>query len=166
MKLTSTMRQAFVRAAIQDVPQTDYREVLRVYVQKAVYDSLPPIIQRVYEDTELRKYLAKGSEYYEIGYVHMHGIGHFTPTEEHKAEIARIEKLYNDQAEKLNALEAKIYAVARAARTRAQLLNMLPEFEKYLPADEAAADRSLPCIANVVTDFVKAGWPKGEGTTP
>jgi hypothetical protein len=35
----------------------------------------------------------------------------------------------------------------------------LPEFEKYLPEDEAQAVRALPVVTNVVADFVKAGWP-------
>ena len=37
---------------------------------------------------------------------------------------------------------------------------MLPEFEKYLPADEQKALRSVPVVANLVADFTKAGWPK------
>lgn len=30
-----------------------------------------------------------------------------------------------------------------------------------VPADEPKALRSLPALANVAADFVKAGWPKG-----
>ena len=51
---------------------------------------------------------------------------------------------------------------ALGASTRKGLADALPEFEKYLPADEPAAVRSLPVVANVVADFVKAGWPKGK----
>ena len=45
-------------------------------------------------------------------------------------------------------------------KTRAALAAALPEFEKYLPADEPKALRSLPSMANVASEFVKAGWPK------
>jgi hypothetical protein len=52
--------------------------------------------------------------------------------------------------------------VAEGASTRKALVAALPEFEKYLPAEVEAPVRSLPAIANVVAEFTKAGWPKGE----
>jgi hypothetical protein len=50
--------------------------------------------------------------------------------------------------------------------TRKALVDLLPEFEKYLPADEAKAIASLPAVANVLSDFVKAGWPKNQPKMP
>lgn len=47
-----------------------------------------------------------------------------------------------------------------ACTTRKQAAEVLPEFEKYLPEDEPKALRTLPALANVAADFVKAGWPK------
>lgn len=38
----------------------------------------------------------------------------------------------------------------------------MPEFAKYLPEADKAPDRSLPVVANVVSEFTKAGWPKGD----
>ena len=39
----------------------------------------------------------------------------------------------------------------------------LPEFAKYLPKAVAKTD-NLPAVANLVADFVKAGWPKEQAT--
>jgi len=58
------------------------------------------------------------------------------------------------------ALRDKLKRAAASFTTRKQLAEAMPEFEKYLPADEAAAIRSLPAVTNVVGDFQRAGWPK------
>lgn len=78
-----------------------------------------------------------------------------------KAVVEELEKQNDEQHDSRNNLETKLQAVAESCTTRKALLNALPEFEKYLPADDAAACRSLPVVANVVSDFMKAGWPKG-----
>jgi hypothetical protein len=57
-------------------------------------------------------------------------------------------------------LQNKLESVAKSCNTRKQLAELLPEFEKYLPADTPAASRSVPAIANLVTEFTKAGWPE------
>ena len=59
-------------------------------------------------------------------------------------------------------LETKLMAAANSCTTRKALVELLPEFEKYLPADQAAACKTLPAVANIMADFVKAGWPKDE----
>lgn len=64
------------------------------------------------------------------------------------------------QQQTRSALKDRLRSVAYACSTRKALLAALPEFEKYLPEDEPAALRTLPVVANVVADFVKAGWPK------
>jgi hypothetical protein len=60
-------------------------------------------------------------------------------------------------------LRSKLKSVAYSVSTRKALVAALPEFEKYLPADEAKAVRTLPVVQNVVADFVKAGWPARKG---
>lgn len=61
-------------------------------------------------------------------------------------------------------LEAKLSAAAESCTTRKALADLLPEFAKYLPEDEAAACKTLPAVANIVADFTKAGWPKAKAT--
>lgn len=77
------------------------------------------------------------------------------------SEVSKLTKLWAEQKKVHRELETKLEGVAAACTTRKALVEMLPEFEKYLPADEATANKTnLPALANVVTDFVKAGWPK------
>lgn len=59
-----------------------------------------------------------------------------------------------------NDLRLKLEGCAAACTTLKLLKDMLPEFVKYMPADEPAACKTLPVVQNVVSDFVKAGWPK------
>ena len=63
---------------------------------------------------------------------------------------------------RLKDLRDKLTGAINACTTRKQAAEAIPEFEKYLPADEPKALRSLPALANVAADFVKAGWPKGQ----
>jgi hypothetical protein len=71
-----------------------------------------------------------------------------------------------NQVEKRKELRSKLQATADAVTTRKALIDLLPEFEKYLPADEAKAVATLPAVANVLSDFVKAGWPKNQPKMP
>jgi hypothetical protein len=64
------------------------------------------------------------------------------------------------QASDRDTLSAKLQAAANSVATRKALVELLPEFEKYLPADEGAACKTLPAVANLLADFSKAGWPK------
>jgi hypothetical protein len=58
-------------------------------------------------------------------------------------------------------LSNQLDGAVAAANTREQLLKLLPEFGKYLPA-EHVTPRSVPVVTNIVTDFMKAGWPKDQ----
>lgn len=159
MRLTNNMRDAFVRAAMQDVPTTDYREELRIYIQKVAFEKLPLIIQTAYSNINTQPYIETVRYHNDITTIYHPGYTDVRLTAEEQAHVDKLEKKHNAELEKMAALRTKIYAVARSATTRKQLLEMLPEFEKYLPENPAAADRSVPCIQNVVSDFMKAGWP-------
>ena len=78
---------------------------------------------------------------------------------------AKLEALSNkkqEQDKNIRVLEARLKGVAYACTTRKQLAEALPEFTSYLPDEEAKAARDLPVVANVLSDFVKAGWPKNQ----
>ena len=79
-----------------------------------------------------------------------------------RAEVDALKAEMDASNKARKALAEKLRAVAYSVTTRKALAAALPEFEKYLPPDDAAAIRTLPVVANVVADFVKAGWPKGK----
>lgn len=170
MRLTNTLRQAFVSAAMQDVPSVDYREQIQSIIQKATKDLLPEKVKAALTDPESSAWLRYGTYH-----VRQDGINVSVavPSQSNYgyegkdlpattlSEVNKLTKLWAEQKKVREKLQTKLQGVAASCTTRQALLEMLPEFEKYLPADEAAAKKTnLPALANVVTDFVKAGWPK------
>jgi hypothetical protein len=77
------------------------------------------------------------------------------------AELKAIDDAWTAQNTLRNELQNKLEGAVIAYTTRKQLAAALPEFEKYLPPEEAKGS-NLPALANVVTDFIAAGWPAGK----
>jgi uncharacterized protein (DUF2267 family) len=162
MRLTTTLRDAFVRAAMSDVPQIDYQAMTIKATLADAVAQLPPKVRAIYQDAELSRFVAREDSYNGNAYVRVPcGTSNFYLSEKAAVEVAKFKAADEAQKAIASALRQKIRACALACSTRKALLEMLPEFEKYLPTDEAAACRTLPVVANVVSDFVKAGWPKG-----
>ena len=167
MKLTKYMRDAFVRAAINDVPQIDYAEQIRKEAMRACVAAMPPAVRDAYR---------LAPERFKTSWAHIGSVSVTLPVVEvtyHKPvpkftpPIASADtKLLADLVQKLDAqndlvadLRSKLSGAASSVTTRKALAALLPEFEKYLPADDQAAVRTLPAVANVVADFTRAGWP-------
>ena len=166
MKLTNYIRDAFIHAAMQDVPTIHYGELIQKQVLHEALAALPASVAKLYKDKNTRSFLKL--EYYYFG-----NIGTLIPCSHHQSgkdssffDVVQINKLLGldkEQSNKLHVLRSKLHAAAYGCSTRKQLLDLLPEFEKYLPADEAKAMKiNLPTVANIVGDFVKAGWPKNQ----
>ena len=169
MKLTNMIRDAFIRAAMDDVPRVDYSEQIRAATLAAVLEITPEPVKVVWNDPKLRQYL-------DVRHVHLAGnVGVAIPWDcyarnehvraaikpEARENLDKLDAALKAQETHRNELERKLKGCAYSVTTRKALVALLPEFEKYLPADEPAALRTLPVVANVVADFVKAGWPKG-----
>lgn len=165
MRLTSSMRQAFIRSIMDDVPQIGYDEQIEKLVRATAAELLPPKVRAVWDDKELRGWIETTSFYH--GGVHIHLVpnragGNCNFPVEALEKIRELHALEKAQEDARGMLRTKISGAASAFTTRKALAKALPEFEKYLPADTPAADRTLPVLANVVTDFMKAGWPKDQ----
>lgn len=168
MRLTKTMRETFVAAAMADVPEINYIE----QIDKAAMDKsvalLPPKVRAVWQDKEIRHFVPMthvrviDGGFDDRRYIEVPGIWNVESTER------EIQRVCADLAEKHLAQKAtrrdlarNLSAIAMSCPTRKALAEALPEFEKYLPADDAAANRQMPVVTGVVTAFMKAGWPKG-----
>lgn len=57
MKLTMTIRGAFARAAMLDVPKTDYDEQISAVILADAVAALPPIIRKLWDEPSLRPYV-------------------------------------------------------------------------------------------------------------
>jgi hypothetical protein len=166
MKLTNYMRDAFIRRVMNDVPQIDYDERIRALTLKIALALAPPAVRKLWADPEQRRWLNTSSVFVGSRSVMIPTPEAYDARETHK-EAVKADGALKDlcaveasQAEQRKTLETKLRSVAYSVTTRKALADALPEFVKYLPPDEAAAIRTLPVVANVVADFIKAGWPK------
>lgn len=168
MRLTNFLRDAFVRAAMQDVPKIDYQG----QAEKLARDAIKAKFAKDFPDMDYAKAGATGwfrgdsiALPYNINNISANpakGYDMLKSDTKLWVKLEELSKLKQEQAAAHAALESKLQAVAYACTTRKQLQEALPEFETYLPAEEAKVAKNLPAVANVLSDFVKAGWPKNQ----
>lgn len=167
MRLTNTIREAFVRAAMHDVPKIDYEEQAQKIAKDALSAALPDSIKKIIKDELQCEYLNREyitmprrfSNFYFFAQRNDCGVLQSRHPKVWE-KVTELHAKYEQQIKDHNELSIKLTAVANSVTTRKALVMALPEFEKYLPADEEKAVRTLPAIANVVSEFTKAGWPK------
>ena len=167
MRLTNLIRDAFITAAMQDVPKVDYQsEAHKIAVADSI-ESLPAQLRPLALDKNLSHYFNVRSHWFcdspfQSVSVFCERSGRFDLSVTAQKKIAALEKQERAQKEERSQLRERLRAAAYSCTTRKALADLLPEFEKYLPAEEAKGNRSLPVIANLVADFTKAGWPKNK----
>lgn len=168
MKLTNNLRDAFINAVMADVPTVDYQQQIRNEADRMCREAMPPKLRALLKDPECEKWINR--EFSVVGGVAMTFVC-YAPRDNKNCgmlkthELQRLRDISDDlkaQDRARQELRGKLRSAAYSVTTRKALVSALPEFEKYLPPDEPAACRALPAVANVVADFVKAGWPKGE----
>ena len=151
---------------MNDVPRIDYDEQMRDLALKYYVERLPPAVRRVWDDKELRHHVAL----YEITLIAWE-VSIVAPSgdraslkdlpEELKVQITPLIELRKAQDDHRDSLERKLKQVVAGCSTVNMLKRALPEFEKYLPSKDAASEHPL-AVANVVSDFMQAGWPAGK----
>ena len=164
MRLTAQIRQAFIRAVMADTPQTDYKSQIRELALKAVIETLPQEIQDIWNNPKLRGYLCQDWNYYgktSVTHPCRQSGSAADISEEAQKQIDHLESLHEAQDAWRKDLEAQLHTIVFGVKTRADLVKVLPEFEKYLPEVQQPSQQ-LPVVANVVSQFVKAGWPAGK----
>jgi hypothetical protein len=169
MKLTNYHRDAFIRAAMDDVPKLDYPGMAQRELTQTVVDAMPSKVRAVYNDKATRDWIktcvyTTPRHFPNIGAPGLSDYLDSVP-ESIKPRIEELARLSSEQTKQRSELEGRLHSIAYACSTRKALVEALPEFEKYAPADSPQATRQLPVVANVVADFVKAGWPKSAPKT-
>jgi len=165
MKLTKLIREAFVRSAMNDVPKgEDYEAQAHKLIFEESIEKLPPKVRALARDKDLQHFLRTNSQYvYDASFSSVSvfcGRGdYYVIGDAVKAQVKELDAKKKAEDQARFELKQKLMGVALSCTTRKALVDMLPEFEKYLPADDAAACRTVPVIANLVADFSKAGWP-------
>lgn len=163
MKLTNYMRDAFVRSVMDDVPMEDYDEQIENIVTTAVVNGMPAKLRAVWDDPGLSQCIETAHVWpakNKIVPVPFYPSHEAALTADVKAECEQLMELKTAQIAAAEKLRSDLRAVAYSVTTRKALVSLLPEFEKYLPEDDRAAMRTVPAVANVVTNLIAAGWPK------
>ena len=169
MKLTNYLRTVFVSAVMQDVPVEDFDEQTDKACVEAVAKELPETLRAAWLDPLLRCYFdARCLHLHDNFYVQIPTpLCMYNNSDDPTHPSYRIRNallpLAEQRAEAKKArreLENKLHAVVAGCNTRKQLVEALPEFEKYAP-QETAKPAGLPAVSGVVADLVAAGWPKG-----
>lgn len=163
MRLTNELRDAFIKAVMNDVPRINYQDQAEELLEQDCIEQLPAQVRAVWDDKVLRSFLYSQSRRVEgparswVYYATFHGIEAREPAR--KSAEALLRKSVQ-QAVRLDELRSKIKVVAYGCSTRKQLAEALPEFTKYLPVEQPKVDRTLPVLSGVIDEFKKAGWPK------
>ena len=168
MRLTNTLRKAFVHAVMDDVPSVDYQEQARELMNKAAEQNLPDALKRAIAlDPSIRDWIE--SRFHHVGKYPLSGM-FLLGTREALDQLDKDEALQQklqvlsdalaEQNKCRSQLQEKMEGIAASCTTRKQLLEALPEFEQYLPEEIAASSRSVPALANLLADLTAAGWPK------
>lgn len=159
MRLNSFHRTVFINAVMDDVPSVDYVTQAQKILQDFQVRHMPKEVQAVYKNPELRGWL-EVHRYYSIGNSYLSHYGTAKLDEATRAKIQELDDLNAAQRRSRANLRTKLEGVLASVTTREALVKALPEFEKYAPTETDPLSRSVPALANVVSDFVKAGWPK------
>ena len=161
MKLNKYDKQAIVKAIMADVPKPD-KTKRRATIQDAVVKAMSPAVRKVFKESPN----ALRAEH--VGDLTYDGtwasreiiVGNVTDE-----VLETILKPYKDEEDAIYAAHNKLRGVVDGCTTRKALMDRLPEFEKYYPAESAPMSKNLPALANVVADLSKLGWPKDKTKT-
>ena len=171
MRLTNFIRDSFIRAAMDDVPKVNYTEQAEKIAREFLKEEFKRVFPNIDMTGEALTWLEKCSVKMPNNLTNIYAA---CPSYEYIQskgpevwkQLVELGKLNDEQYAKRSELKSRLHGVAYACTTSKQLLEALPEFESYLPAEEAKAAKNLPALANVLSDFVKAGWPKNQPKMP
>jgi hypothetical protein len=152
MRLDKHMKAAILRSITDDIPKfVTSEEKAKQDVQEALVKAMSPLARKLYKQNP--KALAVVRLSYE------HGFNYAVNVVAGDADHSAVLKPYIDAKDQRREVYNKLKGIIDGCSTLKQLKSLLPEFEKYMPA-ETAPTKNLPAVANIVSDLTKLGWPK------
>jgi hypothetical protein len=158
MKIDKYVRQSIVKAIMNDVPKPD-KAKRRADLQAAVVKAMSPAVRKVFKECPGA---LKTSYFGDLIYdgIKWGDSRELVVGDVTKEKLEELAKPYKDEDDAIYAAKNKLECAIEGCTTRKALMTRLPEFEKYYPAEEAPMSKSLPALANVMSDLSKLGWPK------
>lgn len=185
LRLTISHRDAFVRAVMQDYPKNTYEaEIIKLL--KAGFPKVYPASVKTLIKNNQKHYLKESSIRYSDGHLPFWGSLKHTSNTYFRLDASssvdpykelltandftafcKLMKEWNAYLTTKDSLRQRLHSGIYGANTLKQALEIFPEFEKYLPTEEGKMPKgSLPAVANIFSDLVKAGWPTSVPKVP
>lgn len=192
MQLNRTHKSTIVRKIMADIPFTNYGKIIHDLVQAAAYRLMPDEVKAVYDNEDLRPFLAQrhciayGSHTGSIGNIYWCGFHGYSSLylnrphhhseegkltrkllDEVQVPVAEAVRRAEEQGKARESMEQKLYTMLAGIRTLKQAKTLLePELHKYLPAeppkDSKPVQASTALVPYVVANLREMGWPKDQ----
>jgi hypothetical protein len=166
MQLNKDHKSIIVSKIMADIPRTDYAKIIHDLVQAAAYRLMPDEVKAVYDNEDMRMFLAKrqcaayGTHTGGIGSIYWAGPHGYSslyltrphyhdnedkPTkkllEEVQVPVAEAVRLAEEQGKARESMQQKLTTMLAGIRTLKQAKAMLePELHKYLPVEPPKDD--------------------------
>lgn len=142
-----------------DVPETDYRQQMRALALQAAVNGMPAKMRAVWDDPDLKQFLVTGwTRIVDCVYEDVPDYpGIETALATVREQLDALHKLHHEQKKAREELTSMLRGAANGCNTTKQLAEALPQFAKYLPAENGVTP-NLPALTGVVDRFVAAGW--------
>ncbi len=151
MKLTNYDKEIILRGITRDLPEIDDSAAIQAALVKAMspacrklYNTAPSALRTIYK-TNYQVFQPKHSHNYIAG----------------DADEVTALAPFLAKREARSATLRKVDAAVKACNTLKQLLERLPEFSRYAPAEVTKAKNEL-VVVNAVAELSKLGWPSGQ----
>lgn len=171
MRMTETIRDAFVGAILADTPRVEYGEQMQKVAQEYLLNAAPPAVVRLFKNPDTRHYFHQHAVRWTDDYSEYNTTSCFVvPNEGHSnyfritdpetvkklSELGAAERQQNRERREL---KGKLEATIKGFTTVKSARDAMPELAKYLPDPTIKVDRTVPAVTGLITDLVKAGWP-------
>lgn len=155
-RLSGRDRDRLVSKILDDIPTINYNEQINELLSKVSKEQLPVELKAAIKaDSTIlfHVYLDRWKD--DTGYYRDVYGRDFQPTNETQHEVMRLNKLREDQASTRRTLKSNLRNALMSITTVKQLLEVFPEFAKYVVVETETLNLPAPVI---VTDLMKAGW--------
>lgn len=165
MKLTKYDKSSFVNAVMNDVPEVDYNEQVKVIMLEWIVSKMPPSVLKVWNDKKTKGYMVQNHYYLTPPGLNTFFGPEIIPVQplptNISEELKKLGELSQAQRRSREDLNDKVSSLIEPCTTLNKAYELLTEnFHKYLPADrDGIKTKNVPAVRDTVKALKDAGWP-------
>ena len=166
MRLNESTKHALVHKILEDIPHEDFETKLSDLANHIAISLLPQSVRDLVKRDPSAKQFLRIVECYVGNDCHV-VIGARGDQEKiikamrADAEFMRLSEEKAAQLARVKEARTRIKAAVYSCTTDKQFADRFPEFAQYLPK-VCGPTSNLPVDANLITDLMRLGWPKGK----